>query len=109
MADDQEDPRLQIEAARKAFEQEFERFAGLAENSAALAGLDLEAAETEQRALADLRTRHQGTKSALAAGKKMTGRVAAPERAAFGQFVQQTDAEMNARLTQAEQALSSFI
>jgi phenylalanyl-tRNA synthetase alpha chain len=109
MADDQEDPRLQIEAARKAFEQEFERFAGLAHNAAALAGLDLEAAEVEQRALADLRTRHQGKKSALAAGKKMIGRVAPAERAAFGQLVQQTDADISARLGQAEQALSSFI
>ena len=62
-------PEHQVEAARKAFEQEFERFARFT------AG-DLEAAVAEERALSDLRTRHLGKKSALAATKKLIGRVA---------------------------------
>ena len=66
------DPKLQVEAACKAFEQEFERFANLAENSAELRALDLSSAEAEQRALAEVRTRHLGKKSALAAAKKIS-------------------------------------
>jgi phenylalanyl-tRNA synthetase alpha chain len=103
----QVDPKLQIEAARKAFEQEFERFAGFAEDSGKLRALDLSSAEAEQRALADLRTRHLGKKSALAASKKLIGRVPADERAAFGQLVQQNDAEITDRIEQVEQVLKS--
>jgi phenylalanyl-tRNA synthetase alpha chain len=106
-----QDPKAQVAAARKAFEQEFERFARIAENSAAagLSSLSLNDAEAEQRALAELRTRHLGKKSALAATKKMIGRVAADERAAFGQLVQQNEAEITERLEQAEQFLKSHI
>src|SRR6185295_17943648 len=109
MADDQsqQDPKLQVEAARKAFEQEFERFANLAENSATPAALDLSSAEAEQRALAELRTRHLGKKSALAAGKKMIGRVDPAERGSFGQFVQQSEAGITGKIERAEQALKS--
>lgn len=104
-----EDPKLQVEAALKAFEQEFERFASFAENSAALSALDLNSAEAEQRALADLRTRHLGKKSALAASKKMIGRVAPDERAAFGQLVQQNEANITSKIEQAEQNLKSHL
>jgi phenylalanyl-tRNA synthetase alpha chain len=105
----QEDPKLQVEAARKAFEQEFERFAAFAENSATLSQLDLSSAEAEQRALADLRTRHLGKKSALAASKKLIGRVAPDERAAFGQLVQHNDAEIAGRIERVEQILKSHL
>ena len=104
-----EDPKLQVEAARKAFEQEFERFASFAENSGTLSALDLSGAEAEQRALVELRTRHLGKKSALAATKKMIGRVAAEERAAFGQLVQQNEAEITNRLEAAEAAIKSHL
>jgi phenylalanyl-tRNA synthetase alpha chain len=109
MAEDQsqQDPRLQVEAARKAFEQEFERFADLTENSVTLGALHLSMAEAEQRALAELRTRHLGKKSSLAAAKKMIGRVVAAERGSFGQFVQQTEAAITEKLGRAEQALNS--
>jgi phenylalanyl-tRNA synthetase alpha chain len=105
----QEDPKLQVEAARKAFEQEFERFANLTENSATLSALDLSSAEAEQRAIADLRTRHLGKKSALAAGKKMIGRVSQNERASFGQLVQQNEADITAKIDQAEQTLRGHV
>ncbi len=105
----QEDPKLQVEAARKAFEQEFERFASFADNSEVLSTLDLNRAEAEQRALTDLRTRHLGKKSALAASKKLIGRVAPGERAAFGQLVQQNDAEITGKIEQAEQFLRTYL
>ena len=105
----QEDPKLQVEAARKAFEQEFERFASFVENSTTMSAPDLNRAEAEQRALADLRTRHLGKKSALAASKKLIGRVAPDERAAFGQLVQQNDAEITGKIEQVEQFLKTYL
>src|ERR1041385_1443179 len=95
-------PEDQVEAARKAFEQEFERFARFTAR-------DLEAALAEERALADLRTRHLGKKSALAATKKLIGRVAPDQRAAFGQLVQATEAGLVQSLDQAEQSLKEYI
>src|SRR5262249_40688307 len=102
-------PEQQVEAARKAFEQEFERFASFTGDSARIAGLDLDAAIVEERALAELRTRHLGKKSALAATKKLIGRVAADDRAAFGQLVQSTEASIVGTLEQAEQNLKQYI
>jgi len=72
-------PEQQVEAARKAFEQEFERFVVDSSDWTAAA---------RQRVLADLRTRHFGKKSELAAAKRLIGRVPAENRAAFGQLVQ---------------------
>jgi phenylalanyl-tRNA synthetase alpha chain len=111
MADDQsqQNPKLQVEAARKAFEQEFERFANLAENSAMLGALDLSGAEAEQRALAEVRTRHLGKKSPLAAAKKMIGRVDPSERGSFGQFVQLNEADITGKIEAAEQALKTHL
>src|SRR6185295_9774961 len=104
-----EDPKLQVEVARKAFEQEFERFANLTENSATLSALDLSSAEAEQRALAEVRTRHLGKKSALAAAKKMIGRVDSSERGSFGQFVQQNEADITGKIETAEQVLKTHL
>jgi phenylalanyl-tRNA synthetase alpha chain len=104
-----EDPKLQVEAARKAFEQEFERFANLTENSATLMALDLSSAEAEQRALAEVRTRHLGKKSALASAKKMIGRVDPSERGSFGQFVQQNEADITGKIETAEQVLKAHL
>src|SRR6185369_9625902 len=95
-------PEQQVAAAREAFEQEFERFARFT-------GSDLEAAVAEERALADLRTRHLGKKSTLAATKKLIGRVAPEQRAAFGQLVQSTEAALLQSLDQAEQGLKDYI
>jgi phenylalanyl-tRNA synthetase alpha chain len=103
----QEDPKHQVQAARKAFEQEFERFVRLTDTSAPV--LSLADAESEQRALVDLRTRHMGKKSALAACKKLIGRVAPAERAAFGQLVQQAEAEITERVTTADQTLNNLL
>jgi phenylalanyl-tRNA synthetase alpha chain len=104
----QDDPKALVEAARKAFEQEFERFARFTESSA-LQGLSLDQTETERRNLADLRTRHLGKKSALAASKKTIGRVSSEDRAAFGQLVQEIEAGLTTRIEQTEQLLRNHI
>jgi phenylalanyl-tRNA synthetase alpha chain len=107
--DNDPEPRQQVEAARKAFEQEFERFARLTGDSVQIEVLDLERAIVEQRSLAELRTRHLGKKSQLAASKKLIGRVPADQRAEFGQLVQSNEGEVTATLEQAEQSLKNFI
>src|SRR5690349_14001233 len=109
MAETDQSPKLQVEAARKAFEQDFERFARFTGDPSGLNELDLEAARAEERALGELRTRHLGKKSGLAATKKLIGRVAPEERAAFGQLVQATEAALVQSLDQAERSLKSHI
>ena len=102
-------PERQVEAAGKAFEQEFGRFARFTGASPDFTGLDLDAALAEERALAEVRTRHLGKKSELAATKKLIGRVAPEERAAFGQLVQSTEAALVRVLEEAEQNLKAHI
>ena len=101
-------PVEQAEAARKAFEQEFERFARF-RRRVDLNGLTLADAQALQRELAELRTRHTGKKSELAAVKKLIGRVAPAERALFGQRVQQLEAGIVQAIEEAEHALDNFI
>jgi len=111
MTDSENDqqPTTQVETARKAFEQEFERFARFTGSSSGFPGLDLDQAVAEQRALAEVRTRHLGKKSALAASKKLIGRVPAEQRAAFGKFVQETEGFVSSALDEAEENLKNFI
>ena len=108
MAERAEDPRQQVEAAREAFEREFERFARFRGEMAANS-LSLGEAEQHSRDLADLRARHGGKKSAIAACKKLIGRVAPEERAGFGQLVQQAEAGMIQWLDEAEASLKVLI
>ncbi len=111
MADTQteQSPAQQVEAASKAFEQEFERFARFSSELNVLSTLPLAEAMAEERALAELRTRHLGKKSSLAAAKKLIGRVPAEERAAFGQLVQSAEAAMVAAVEQTQQNLKNHI
>ena len=104
-----QEPTQQVEAARKAFEQEFGRFARFTGSSGDLSGLSLEQAIIEQRLLAELRTRHLGKKSALAASKKLIGRVAPDLRANFGQLVQSIEERLTQVLDEAEQNLKNYI
>jgi phenylalanyl-tRNA synthetase alpha chain len=99
-------PEQQVEAASKAFEQEFERFARF---TLELNDVPLEEAIAEERALSELRTRHLGKKSSLAGAKKLIGRVAPDARAAFGQLVQSAEAALVSRIEQAEQNLKNYI
>ncbi len=103
------DPKLEVEEARKAFEQEFERFAAFAQDSGRVSVLGLADAEAEYRLLGELRTRHLGKKSAFAAAKKTIGRIPPEERAAFGQLVQQIEADIEANVAQADSTLKTHI
>ena len=103
------DPVQQVEAAREAFEREFERFARFIGDDVSAVGLSLKEAEAEQHALAELRARHTGKKSALAACKKLIGRVAPEQRAEFGQLVQQQAASISESIEQVDQKLNSLI
>lgn len=102
-------PQAQVESITKAFEQDFERFATFARDPSALSALGLEQALAEQRAISDLRTRHLGKKSALAATKKQIGRVAPDERASFGQQVQAIEDKLQTMLDQVELSLGTYI
>jgi len=99
-------PQAQIDLIYKAFEQDFERFLPFIKDPSALG---LEQALAEQRALGELRTRHLGKKSQLAAAKKLIGRVAPEERAGFGQKVQATEEKFDTLLHEAEESLRIYI
>jgi phenylalanyl-tRNA synthetase alpha chain len=101
-------PQAQVESITKAFEQDFGRFASFGDPTA-IAALGLEEAIGEQRAVAELRTRYLGKKSALAAAKKLIGRVAPEDRASFGQLVQATQDKLETMLDQVELSLRDYI
>ncbi len=98
--------KLKAEAARKAFEQEFERFARFRANHDCLT---LGEAQTLRRELSDQRTRHTGKKSELAAIMKMVGRVPVEERKVFGQQVQAIEAGIKQSIDELEAELKTFI
>ncbi|HEY5839017.1 MAG TPA: phenylalanine--tRNA ligase subunit alpha [Pyrinomonadaceae bacterium] len=102
-------PAKEVEAAREAFEREFERFARFIGSAASPMRLTLSEAEGEQRALSELRTRHLGKKSPIASAKKLIGRVSPEERAGFGQLVQKTEAAFTQSLDDVEAALKAII
>lgn len=102
----EQSPQAQIDLIYKAFEQDFERFAPFIDDASMLG---LEQALAEQRALVELRTRHLGKKSALAAAKKLIGRVAPEERAGFGQKVQATEEKFAELIQEVELSLGIYI
>lgn len=108
-ATEQVEPKQQVEAARKAFEQEFERFARFRRTSPEDSALSLKETETALGELDELRRLHTGKKSKLAAAKKMIGRINAEERPAFGQHVQQLETEIAQALEEVEQALKDYL
>lgn len=94
----------QVAKISKAFEQEFGRFADLS-----LDGIALADAEAFLREVGELRILHTGKKSAIAEAKKLIGKVAAEERAAFAQNVQAVEKEIVSKLEEVEAKLSEFI
>jgi phenylalanyl-tRNA synthetase alpha chain len=102
------DPKQIVEAARQAFERDFERFDSFG-TSALTKPLTFPELEAEKRALAELRTRHVGKKSSIAAAKKLIGRVPPDQRADFGQLVQQTEASITQKIEVAEASLNTLI
>jgi phenylalanyl-tRNA synthetase alpha chain len=104
----EQDTKQQVEAARKAFELEFERFARFRQRVPAESALTLKDAETLRRELDELRRQHTGKKSRLAQAKKLIGRISAGERPAFGQHVQQLEVEIALALDEADTALKDY-
>lgn len=102
----EKNPVQEVESDREAFEREFERFARFNDSVATVA---LSEAVAEQRALADLRTKHLGKKSAIAAAKKLIGKVAPAERASFGKLVQHVEAAIVDSIDRVEGILKTQI
>ena len=100
------DEKATVEAARDAFDREYEKFNSLDLSDAGLAEI-----ESLLRDLADLKVRHTGKKSAFAESKKLIGKVAAEQRGEFGQYVQSIEKHIVERIEKAEtplrQALSA--
>src|SRR6266852_2973225 len=109
MPESEKDPAQQVEAARKAFESDFERFARFTVDSAERPRLSFAEAKGERRSLAELRTRHLGKKSAIASCRKLIAREIHARRALIGQLVERTETAFNLSVDKAEQALESFI
>ena len=100
-------PQEQVEGIKKAFEDDFGRFARFIDDPSAL--VNLEEATAQQRAVAELRTRYLGKKSSLAATKKLIGRVPSEERAAFGQLVLALEDKLETQIDQIELSLGKYI
>ena len=96
--------REKIELIRKAFEQEFGRFADLR-----LDGVGLADAEALLREVGQLRVKHTGKKSAISGAMSLVGKVAPEERAAFGQLVQSVQKDIVSSIDSAESSLKSYI
>lgn len=108
-ATEQVEPKQQVEAAREAFEQEFERFARFRRGDPEAFALTLKETETALSELDELRRLHTGKKSRLAAAKKLIGRISAEDRPAFGQHVQQLETQIAEALDEVEQALKGYL
>jgi phenylalanyl-tRNA synthetase alpha chain len=98
------DERSQVEAAREKFVLEFERFAELDSNGGNVSDL-----EGVLRELGELKVRHTGKKSAIAASKKLIGKVSAEERVSFGQLVQSVENEIVSKIAETEEKLKDRI
>lgn len=103
-----EDLISQADSTFKAFEQEFERFARFRQN-VGMDGVTLGDAENLQRELSAMRTRHTGKKSELASVKKLIGRAAPDDRAAFGQHVQQLETRIATALDEVDESIRAFV
>lgn len=93
-----------VEAVRTAFVEQFAPFADLD-----LSGTSLADVESLQRQLGELKIRHTGKRSEIAATMKLIGRVAPEERGAFGQMVQAVEKEITSSIDSAESALAAYI
>jgi phenylalanyl-tRNA synthetase alpha chain len=96
--------RRTVDEISEAFEREFERFADLRDDT-----LDLEGAQANLRELAELKIRHTGKKSPIAAAMKLVGKVEPDDRAAFGQYVQAAEKRIAEGLGIVEQRLTERI
>lgn len=96
--------REKVEAVRAAFTEEFAPYADLR-----LDGMSLADVESLLRGLGDLKIKHTGKKSAIAATMKLIGGVAPDERGAFGQLVQSVEKDIINSIETAEATLNAFV
>jgi len=94
--------RATVEAAKAAFDGEFEKF----DDQSTLNGVD---AGTLLSEVGTLRVRHTGKKSLLAEAKKLIGKVSPEERGEFGQFVQSVERSIVERIDAAETRLKAAV
>ncbi|MGE3467845.1 MAG: hypothetical protein AB7J13_13055, partial [Pyrinomonadaceae bacterium] len=93
-----------VQEIRKAFEQEFGRFADLRLDAAT--GADPEALLRE---LGELKVRHTGKKSAISGAMNLVGKVDVDKRAEFGRFVQSVRQTITENIEKAEAKLAAVI
>ncbi len=98
------DERVTVEAAREAFDRDFEKF-----NDLDLNGIGLADVQAMLREVGEIKVRHTGKKSVLAGSKKLIGKVAAEERGEFGQLVQSVEKSVIERIEETESKLNEFI
>ena len=98
------DERATVEAAREAFDRDFEKFNDLNPNGGSLADI-----EAMLRQVGELKVRHTGKKSALTESKKLIGKVSPEQRGEFGQFVQAIEKSILERIESAETVLNESL
>ncbi len=98
------DEKTTVEAARKAFDHDFEKFKDLSLNGSSPSDI-----ESTLRELGEIKVRHTGKKSALAQSKKLIGKVAQEERGAFGQLVQSIERSIVERIETVESSLNESL
>src|SRR5687768_5668583 len=98
------DERATVEAAREAFDRDFEKFNDLNPNGGGIADVEL-----MLREVSELKVRHTGKKSALAESKKLIGKVPPEQRGEFGQFVQSIEKAIVERIESAEGLLNDLL
>jgi len=98
------DETTQVEAAGDEFERDF---ASLGEVQ--LVDADPSKAEELLRILGELKVRHTGKKSAIAAAKKLIGKVASEKRADFGQLVQTVENKIVSKIAETEAKLKDLV
>ena len=98
------DEKAQLEAAKAAFANDFDRYTKLDLN-----GSTLSDAEAMLRVVGEIKVRHTGKKSAIAAAKKLIGKVPAEDRGEFGQLVQSVETNIVSQIAETEAKLHDFI
>jgi phenylalanyl-tRNA synthetase alpha chain len=98
--------KKQVESILETFRQGFSKFSVYGDG---FSNLSLADAEVLTRELNELKIKHTGKKSDLASAKKLIGRVAPEDRAAFGQFVQTVEKEIVSAIEEIETNLKEYI
>jgi phenylalanyl-tRNA synthetase alpha chain len=98
--------KKQVESILETFRQGFSKFSVYGNG---FSNLSLADAEVLTRELNELKIKHTGKKSDLASAKKLIGRVAPEDRAAFGQFVQTVEKEIVSAIEEIETNLKEYI